>query len=137
MDAYHIIMCVHALVFGYALGDIMYTLIENMKKNVSCCCEHEDECGEDPAVFRFMNGNSAYILNDEEKVLVMPDHVPVWITKLLYVKNGPVTRAHTGGRLYAYVDVSKENVDETMIQITGFYDEFEREMFKEFLEENL
>jgi hypothetical protein len=137
MDAYHIISGGLALVLGCALGDIMYTLIENMKKNVSCCCEHEHECGEDPAVFRFMNGTSAYILNDEEKVLVMPDHVPVWITELLYIKNGPVTRAHTGGRLYAYVDVGNDSLDETMIQITGFYDEFERDMFKEFLEENL
>lgn len=122
--------------FYYDVADAVKIIIANMN-DVSSCCAFVHECGEDPAVFRFMNGTSAYILNDEEKVLVMPDHVPVWITKLLYVKNGPVTRAHTGGRLYAYVDVSKENVDETMIQITGFYDEFERDMFKEFLEENL
>lgn len=102
---------------------------------VSCCDVNGHECGEDPAVFRFMDGTSSYILNDEDKVVVIPGYTPVWISELISVRTGPSTRSHPGGRLDIYG--LAEDGSKVHVHVVGFHDEFEREMFKEFLEENL
>lgn len=93
------------------------------------------ECGEDPAVYRLMSGDSVYILNDEEKVIVWHDQAPLRIQKLISIDVTMRTRAHPSGGLMLRVILEDGSVGTQ--KVSDFFDDFERDTFKEFLEENL
>jgi hypothetical protein len=95
--------------------------------------ESEDEA---VAVFRFMDDSSFYILDDDDEiVLVSPTAVPKRIVDLKCILVHPSTRLHPGGGVTLYV----HDIDDDLckLKITNFCDEFERDMFKKFIEETL
>jgi hypothetical protein len=102
-------------------------------------CESDDGCqgsdfGEIP-VFRFMDGSSFYIIDDDDEfVLVGPNMYPKRLVSIESITARPVTRLHTGGGIVMYA----QGVDGERIRVTmaNFDDEFERDMFIEFIEEN-
>jgi hypothetical protein len=107
--------------------------------NDSMICESDDGCqgsdfGEIP-VFRFMDGSSFYIIDDDDEfVLVGPNMYPKRLVSIESITARPVTRLHTGGGIVMYA----QGVDGERIRVTmaNFDDEFERDMFIEFIEEN-
>jgi hypothetical protein len=107
--------------------------------NDSMVYDSEDEfeeldSGEIP-VFRFMDGSSFYIIDDDDEfVLVGPNMYPKRLVSIESITARPVTRLHTGGGIVMYA----KDVDGQRIRVTmaNFDDEFERDMFIEFIEEN-
>ena len=94
-------------------------------------CDDSD----DIPVFRFMDGSSFYIIDDDDEfVLVAPNMCPKRLVSIESIAARPVTRLHVGGGIVLYgKDVEGDRVRLTM---TSFDDEFERDMFIEFIEEN-
>ena len=128
-----------AVFSGYIVGKFWsycyYATQEDEEKFVLCCDVNGHECGEDPAVFRLMNGESVYILNDEEKVIVWCNAPPTRVKKLISINLTMKTRAHAAGGLI--LRTIKENDLLEISKVSEFYDDFERDTFKEFLEDNL
>jgi hypothetical protein len=93
--------------------------------------EKDDENMFEIEVFRFMNGASCYVLDDDDEyVVVLPDKV-VRVASFKDVTMTTTTRNHTGKVILDYDDVDGE---EETIRFDGFFDEFEKEKFKEFLD---
>ena len=94
-------------------------------------CEESD----DIPVFRFMDGSSFYIIDDDDEfVLVAPNMIPKRIVHIESIHPRPVTRLHMGGGITLYAQDVYGN--RTRLTMTNFDDEFERDMFIEFIEEN-
>lgn len=125
-----------AVFSGYLVGKFWSHYYATQEEEVVLCCDvNGHQCGEDPAVFRLMNGESVYILNDEEKVIVWHDQAPLRIKKLISIDLTMRTRAHPSGGLMLRV-ILEDGLVGTQ-KVSEFYDDFERDTFKEFLEENL
>jgi len=125
-----------AVFSGYLVGKFWSHYYATQEEEVVLCCDvNGHQCGEDPAVFRLMSGDSVYILNDEEKVIVWCNATPTRVKKLISINLTMKTRAHAAGGLI--LRTIKENGLLEISKVSEFHDEFEREMFKEFLEENL
>lgn len=90
----------------------------------------EDDIG----VFRFMNGSSFYILDDDDEfVIVAPNIKSVRVTEILSVESTPITRNNPAGGVIIHAeDVEGDTI---RLKLNGFYDDFERDVFKEFIEE--
>jgi hypothetical protein len=82
-----------------------------------------------------MDGSSFYIIDDDDEfVLVGPNMYPKRVLSIESIRARPVTRLHMGGGIVMYAQgVDGERIRVTM---TNFDDEFERDMFIEFIEEN-
>jgi hypothetical protein len=97
--------------------------------------EFEELDSDEIPVFRFMDGSSFYIIDDDDEfVLVGPNMYPKRVVSIESIRARPVTRLHTGGGIVMYA----QSVDRQRIRVTmtNFDDEFERDMFIEFIEEN-
>jgi hypothetical protein len=93
--------------------------------------EKDDENMFEIEVFRFMNGASCYVLDDDDEyVVVLPDKV-VRVASFKDVTMTIMTRSNAGSVILDYDDVDGE---EEAIRVDGFFDEFEKEKFKEFLD---
>ena len=87
-------------------------------------------------VFRFMDGSSFYILDDDDEyVFVLMDRTPIRIVSVDSVSTTPVTRSNPSGGISVYLT----SVDGQGYRLTlhKLYDEFERDMCKEFIEQYL
>jgi hypothetical protein len=93
--------------------------------------EKDDENMFEIDVFRFMDGWSCYVLDDDDEyVVVLPDKV-VRVASFKDVTMTMTTRSHTGKVILDYDDVDGKA---QTILVDGFFDEFEKEKFKEFLD---
>lgn len=112
----------------------LYAKVLELTKQIEDLKKETEEDDEEVAVFRFMNGESFYILDDDDEyVMVSPWHKPGRIVRIDHIEMRPVTRLHPGGGLTIYA----EDIYGDMIRLslTKFFDEFERDMFKEFIED--
>ena len=91
---------------------------------------------DDIPVFRFMDGSSFYILDDDDEiVLVASNKSSKRIIDVENIEMRRITRSYpVGCIIMTVIDINKNRI---RIRMSKFYDDFECEMFKEFLEEHL
>lgn len=80
-------------------------------------------------VFRFMDGTSCYILDDDDEyVFVHTDNITTRIREF-----SGVTHCDTGDEQYVVIDYVDMYGGEGTIRVDDFYDDFESEKFAEFI----
>lgn len=116
-------------------GPSLYLKVIELSNKIDELNNSMTEDDDDIPVFRFMDGSSFYIIDDDDEfVLVGPNMHPKRVVSIESINTRPVTRLHAGGGITMYAeDVEGDRIRLTM---TNFHDEFERDMFVEFIEEN-
>lgn len=89
---------------------------------------------DDIPVFRFMNGSSFYILDDDDElVLVGPDTIPARLSTTISIDRvSPTSKCPIGSVIIMYYDV---NNDIRTLELSNFFDTFEVDKFYEFMKE--
>jgi len=126
---------INAIMCIYGIISINFPVDPEPVYVYECDCEDTDSESEMFAirVFRFMDGSSCYILDDDDEyVVVFPDQVVRM-------------REYVGSLLCRATDKSQQEMivlykdlddEESYVTVTHFHDKFELQKFEEFLDES-